>query len=147
MQYPSKGTLLKKSISSTLTTIAQLLSVKSPKGKVNTTDGTTLDQPGVGTVKLPTGYSDGGTMSADIFFDPGLTVHKALYAEIAAPVTYASNLLVVPAYAILWSDAETSGGPTSWPFSGWPSLEVTAAAGDLLKATFEVELDGIVTYP
>jgi hypothetical protein len=146
MQYASKGTLLKKSISSTLTTVAQVFSVKAPKGKVNTFDGTTLDQSGVGTVKLPTGYSDGGTMTAELFFDPGLASHKALYAEIVAPITYVSSALAVPAYTIVWSDSQ-NGGPTSWPFSGWPSLEVTAALGDGLKATFEVELDGIVTYP
>lgn len=146
MEYPSKGTLLKQTISSTLTTVAQVFSVKSPKGKPDTFDATTLDQSGVGKVKLPTGYVDGGTLTAELFFDPGLAGHKALYAAIVGPLTYLSNVLQVPAYSIVWSDSQNSG-PTSWPFSGWPSLEVSAALGDGLKATFEVELDGIVAYP
>ena len=132
----TKGDKLQLSIASVYTDIPQVKSLRGPAPKVQIFDGTALDS-GVGMEHKVTGYTDGGTVSFTVFFDPANSVHKALLA-----------IATTPAIS-LWKRIFSDSGATTWPFSGCvtsppnPSADVNGA----LMADCEITLDGIPTYP
>ena len=131
----SKGTALQLSISAVFTTVAQVTSIDGPDSEVETFDSTSLDS-GVGKETDVTGFVVGGTVSGELFFDPVAATHQALTDVITAPA--------VSSWKIIWSDAAS----TEWPFSGvLKKLTPKAALAEGLTASFEIELDGMVTYP
>lgn len=132
----SKGTLLKAEIASVFTTIAQVIDLNGPDAEVQTFPSNTLDQAGAGIGKEPTGFTDGGTISGNLFFDPTAATHQILTDDLTTPAK--RNFKVV------WSD----GSSTEWPFSGITKrFTPSASLTDGLKAAFSVEVNGIVTYP
>jgi len=131
----SKGTALQLSISAVFTTVVQITNIDGPDSEVQSFDSTSLDS-GVGMEKDVTGFVDGGNVSGECFFDPVAVTHQALTDVITAPA--------VSSWKIVWSDAAS----TEWPFSGiLKKFTPTAALAEGLKAAFEIELDGMVTYP
>ncbi len=84
-----------------------------------------------------TGYTDGGTVSVSMFFDPANTVHKFCLTSATTPAI------------TLWKRIFSDGATTTWPFSAIitspPSPSASVNAG--LMADMELTLDGIVTYP
>lgn len=129
-----KGTNLQHEIASTLTTIAQVLSIDGPDPEVETFEADTLDNSGAGIPMKPTGRVSGGTVSFELFFDPALAGHQDLTDQITTPAS--TN------WAIVFSDA------TSWEFAGvFKGLSPAVDLADGLKASGEIELDGIVSYP
>lgn len=128
-----KGTILKQTIATVLTAVAQIISIEIPEAESETTPTRTLDG-GVGVPHDPTGYSEGGSLSFEYFLDPALAGHKALLALITTPAKCVWNLV--------FSDA------TIWPFtSAGIKVGGTVDAGDCLKGKAELKLDGLVTYP
>lgn len=81
-----KGTVLQQTISTVLTDIAQLIDIDLSGEKSEDFDSSTLDGVVFKTKDL-TGYSDGGTVKATMFFDPALAGHQALVALISTPTT------------------------------------------------------------
>jgi hypothetical protein len=132
----TKNTRLQKSIAAVYTTIAQVKSLKGPNPKVQTYDATALDS-GVGMENKVTGYTQGGTVSGTLFFDPAATTHKSMLSTATTPAS--------DSWKIIFADS----GLTEWPFTGIvtdpPSPTVDVNAG--LMADFSIMLDGIVTYP
>lgn len=132
----TKGDKIQLSIASVYTDIPGMKSIRGPSPRVQSFDGTALDS-GVGMEHKVTGYTDGGTVSCTLFFDPANSVHKALLAIATTPA--------ISAWKRIFSDS----GTTTWPFNGIctsppaPSADVNGA----LMADFEITLDGIVTYP
>lgn len=129
-----KGTALQHSIASTLTDIAQIVSFDGPDAEVETVESDTLDNTAVGIPMSVTGRVTGGTVSGELFFDPSLAGHQDLTDQLLTPA--------VTNWNITWTD------DTDWPFAGiLKSCTPTVDLADLLKASFEIELSGIVTYP
>lgn len=132
----SKGTLLKKSISASYTTIAAIRRLTAPDAEVEVYDATALDSS-TGREKKITGFVDGGKCSGELFFDPVATTHQELTDQINTP---ADGQL----YKIFWSDAAV----TEWPWTGClTKFTPRAAVGEGLMADFEITVDGKVTYP
>lgn len=127
----SKGTLLKQDLASTLTTVAQVTSLSVDGSESETFDSTTLDQTSAFKTYKPTGYTEPGTVSGELFYDPALAGHKALLALLAAPAD--------ESWSITWSDT----GATAQAFTGAGfSFGAAAAMGDGLKGTFSIKIDG-----
>lgn len=128
-----KGTILKQTIATVLTAVAQIFSIDLPEAESETTATRTLDG-GVGIPHDPTGYSEGGSLKFEYFLDPALAGHKAIITLITAPVKCVWNLI--------FADA------TVWPFtSAGCKVGGTVDAADCLKGSCELKLDGLVTYP
>jgi hypothetical protein len=79
---PGLGTLLKATITSVLTTVAQRVSIDGPEMSVGTAETTNLDS----TWKTfrPT-LPDGGTLSGTLQYDPKDASHAFLFTLISSP--------------------------------------------------------------
>ena len=132
--YAAKGTLFKQNISSTQTTIGLLTSIKGPGMKPQVVDAKTLNQSGAGIPMVPTGYTDGGKVTASGFFDPAATGTTALTARCTTPAS--------DTWSIVWSDA----APTTWTIPGTlTNFEPSSEAGGLMKYDIEVTVNGLAT--
>jgi hypothetical protein len=87
-----KGTKIQHTVSASLVDIAQVLSIEHSGSGSETFESTTLDG-GVFKTFAPTGYSNPGTVSAEIFYDPALVGHQAITDLIATPATNAMKLI------------------------------------------------------
>lgn len=128
-----KGTILKQTIASVLTAVAQIIGIDLPEGESETVETRTLDG-GVGIPHDLTGYSEGGSLKFEYFLDPALAGHKAIIALITTPAKCVWN--------VVFADN------TTWPFtSSGVKVGGTVDSGDCLKGSAELKLDGLVTYP
>ncbi len=96
------GTLLKVTISSVLTTVAQRVSIGGPDQSVGVKDVTTLDDTHV--QKLPT-ISDSGQMNLTIFYDPTDSVHTFLFGLAQSPAS------------VVWALVVPTGTPATFTFT------------------------------
>lgn len=141
-KIPGKGAALKVDIATVFTTIAQVISLNGPDAEVQTFNGTTLDGS-VGMVKIPTGYVDGGTVSGELFFDPVAATHQQLTDDITSPIR-SSGTEFDRDFKIVWPNSAA----TEWPFAGIVKrFGPSATLQDGLKASFAIEVNGIVSYP
>lgn len=132
----SKGTILKQDLASTLTTVAQVTSLSIDGTETETFDATTLDQVSPFKVYKATGYTEPGSVSGELFWDPALSGHEALLALLAAPAD--------ETWQITWSDT----GTTTQGFTGAGfSFGASAAMADGLKGTFSIKLTGNPGWP
>ncbi len=129
----SKGTAIQQTISAAFVTIAQVISTDGPGLESETFECDTLDNTDAGIPYAPTGRSEGGSFSGEMFFDPALTGHQNLTELIRLPQAEAWNLK--------FSD------DSDWAFAGAGfSLSPTTALNDGLKASFGIKLSGIPTF-
>ena len=129
-----KGTALQHEIASTLTSIAQVLSLDGPDGEVESFEADDLGNALAGIPMKPTGRATGGSVSFDLFFDPTLAGHMDFTDQLVTPAS--------TSWAIVFSDT------TVWPFDGiLKSVSPTVDLADGLKASGSIELDGQVDYP
>lgn len=132
--YAAKGTLLKQNISSTQTSIGLLTTIKGPGMKPQVTQAHTLDQVSAGIPMIPTGFTDGGKVTASGFFDPAATGITHLTARCTTPAS--------DTWSIQWSDA----APTTWTIPGvLTNFEPNADNGGLLKYDLEITVNGLAT--
>ena len=94
-----KGCTLQQTISSTLTDVAQVISL-SVSGEASDTFETTTLGGVVYKTFSQTGYSSPGTVDAELFFDPALAGHVTIVALISTPADcvwprYVSTIFVV----------------------------------------------------
>lgn len=80
-----KGTVLQQTISAVLTAVAQLTSIEQTGAESETFDCTTLDTSGAGKEYSQTGYSEGGSVNFEGFYDPALAGHQAMTDLITTP--------------------------------------------------------------
>ncbi len=129
-----KGTVLEQTVASVLTPVAQIISMDGPDMEAETFEADTLDNPLAGIPYLPTGRTEGGSLSGEMFFDPALGGHANLDFLLSDPE--------LEAWSLNFSD------DTEWPFSGAGfSLSPTVALADGLKASFGIKLNGLPTFP
>jgi|14BtaG_2_1085337.scaffolds.fasta_scaffold23579_3 hypothetical protein len=127
-----KGTILKSTISATLTAVAQITSISTSGFKSETYESTCLDT-GVGKTKGLTGYAEGGTCDVEIFYDPGLAGHQFYQDSITTPVEIV--------HTITYTDASV----TTFTSSGI-DMGVTVAMDDGLKSSLSFEITGIPSF-
>jgi len=132
----SKGTTLKQEIASTLTTVAQVISITLPECESETYEADTLDSSDAEISHEPTGRSEGGSASAELFYDPALSGHQSLLSLITTPE--------ITGWSITFADTAAS----VWTFDGAGlSFGGTAAMNDGLKGNVSIKLDGLPTFP
>ncbi len=135
-----KGTILNSDISGAAVAVAQIISLNIPDMESETYESDTLDNPDAGIPYDVTGRTEGGSMSAEMFFDPGLAGHQALLQVLSAPVDYADT-----AWNLIFASASPS---VTWPFVGAGlGIGGPIVLNDGIKATMTVKLDKIPTFP
>ena len=112
-QSKCKGTLIKTTISSVLTTVAQLIALTPPGWASKGYDSMTLDQAGVGEGRELTGYVGSQDWDAEFFWDPGLANHGALLAQATTPAKAVMEIVFVNTDASLidWTNADLEFQP------------------------------------
>ena len=130
-----KGTKLQHTVSASLVDIAQILSIEHSGSGSETFDSTTLDG-GVYKTFAPTGYSNPGQVSAEIFYDPALAGHQAVTDLIATPATNAMKIIYADTAAT--NQAFTSAGV---------EFGATVAMDDGLKASITYTVTGDPGWP
>jgi hypothetical protein len=134
-KHQCKGTILDQDVASVYVVISQIISIDLPDMESETYDADTLDNTNAGIPYEPTGRTEGGSMSGELFYDPGLTDHQELTALLTTP---AKNN---------WRIRFTNTGTSIWTFSGAGiGIGGTVALNDGLKANFSVKLNGIPTF-
>jgi hypothetical protein len=130
-----KGTKLQHTVSASLVDIAQILSIEHSGSGSETFESTTLDG-GVYKTFAPTGYSNPGQVSAEIFYDPALVGHQAITDLIAAPATNAMKLIY----------ADTAATNQSFTSAG-VEFGATVAMDDGLKGSITYTVSGDPGWP
>jgi len=134
----SKGTLLKMSIASAMTTVSQMMSLDLPESENETFEADYLDNTAAGIPYKSTGRSEGGELGFEGFFDPALAAHQAITDLIVTPPVGGTQCSVV--------FADT--GATAWSFTAaGASLGVGVQLKEGLKMKGKFKVDGLVTYP
>jgi hypothetical protein len=131
-----KGTKLQQELATILTDVAQVISLEHSGAESETYDSTTLDTVGAFKEYDPTGYSEGGSVDGELFYDPALAGHMSL-----------TDLLTTPAaqnWAVVFADALA----TDMPFAGAGfSFGYAVDMGDGLKGSFSIKVDGDPGFP
>lgn len=130
-----KGTVIKQTISASLTAVAQITEFSHDGAESETYDATTLDTSGAGKEYSQTGYSEGGNFAFGIFYDPALAGHQAI-----------TDLVTTPASCV-WDITTTDAGPATMAFtSAGVGFGFTGAMNDGLKADVSLKLTGLMSY-
>jgi len=131
-----KGTVLQQELSMGFTAVAQVVSLEQSGAESETTDVTTLDTSGAGKEYMPTGYSEGGSVSGELFYDPALAGHQAI-----------TDLITTPSeqnWKIIFADT----GTTEMAFTGaGVGFDISVQQNDGLRASFSIKNDQIPTFP
>lgn len=131
-----KGTALAQKIASAYVAVSQVISLELPEAESETFEADTLDNTGAGIPYKPTGRSEGGSCSGELFYDPALDSHMDLLELIREPQSED------------WQVTFADTGASTWTFAGAGlSFGGTVALNDGLKGNFSIKLDGIPTYP
>ena len=142
-KHRCKGTVVSQDLVSTYVTVASVISIDLPDMETETYEADTLDNTGAGILYQPTGRTEGGSMSGEIFYDPADGSHGELTAILTDPensVTSGDNLHH-------WRIVFTNTGASQWTFDGAGfGMGGTVALNDGLKASFSVKLSGIPTF-
>lgn len=126
----NKGARLQHTVSAALADIAQLTGFEISGSKSNTFDSTILEG-GVYKTKAQTGYSDPGTVTAELFYDPALAGHQAITDLIATPADNAMKIIY----------ADTGASEQSFTSAG-TEFGATIAMDNGLKGNVTYEIDG-----
>lgn len=133
----SKGSKIQITIATTLTDIADVTQFSFSGSEVGTFETSTLNQTGAGRTYGVNGFSEGGSISGTVFFDPAAATHQALTDLITAPADDT-------AFNAIW----TTTGSNDWSFVGIvTNFDPAANLNDPLTADFGIKLDGLPSYP
>lgn len=131
-----KGTKIQQTIASVLTDVAQVISMEQTGSQSETYDATTLDTSGAGKEYSQTGYSEGGTVNFELFYDPALAGHQAI-----------TDLITTPA-ACAWKIKFADTAVTEQAFSGaGVGFDQKVDMNDGLKGSVSIKVTGIPTFP
>lgn len=133
----SKGTLLKLTISATLTTVAQLIELDVGAQDPETFEIRTLDG-GVPVGQQATGYTSQADISGSIFYDPAQATHQFIAANSQSPGTEVAGTITL-----------TDGSSTTLSFTAAAiGMGQTAfRMNDGVKTSIAIKTAGLVTYP
>lgn len=130
-----KGTVIKQTIASSLTAVAQITEFSHDGAESETYDATTLDTSGAGKEYGQTGYSEGGNFNFGIFYDDKLAGHQAI-----------TDLVTTPAPCV-WDITTTATSAAAMAFtSAGVGFGFTGAMNDGLKADVSLKITGLMAY-
>lgn len=132
-KYACKGTTHEIEIASVMTPIAQVISIDFQGNEVETFKATALDS-GVGHEYQQTGYTEGGTVQEELFYDSALAPHQAITDVLATPADTDHQVTF------------TNSGVATFTAAG-VTWGVKVAMNDGLKATASWKVDGLVGWP
>lgn len=131
----TKGTIIRQTISASLTAVAQITEFSHDGAESETYDATTLDTSGAGKEYSQTGYSEGGNFSFTIFYDDMLAGHQAI-----------TDLVTTPASCV-WNVQTTAVSSAAMAFTGaGVGFGFTGAMNDGLKADVNIKITGLLAY-
>lgn len=131
-----KGTVIKQTISMSLTAVAQVISIEHSGAEAETFDNTTLDTTGSGKEHLATGYTEGGSINLELFWDPALAGHQSITDELTTPSE------------VDWEMTFADSGVTTMAFTvAGTGFDWSVDMADGLKASISLKLDQLPTYP
>lgn len=130
----SKGTVIKQTISMSLTAVAQVISLSHSGAEVETYDATTLDTSGSGKEYSNTGYVEGGSVDLELFYDPALSGHQAITDDVTTPAERA--------WEITFSDTTAAAFTVAGVGFGF-DIDMS----DATKGSVSLKLDQLMTYP
>lgn len=132
----NKGTVIKQTISMSLTAVAQVISISHDGAETEVADVTTLDTSGAGKEYLATGYAEGGSVDLELFYDPALAGHQAITDEVTTPTE------------TVWQVTFADTGTTTANFTvAGVGFGFTVDMAEGLKASISLKLDQLMTYP
>lgn len=134
----TKGTLLQVTISSTLTTIGQIISFNKAEDKGESFESDYLEKTGPGIPMTATGRVTVGEISGELFLDPADASHEFIMSQLETPPTTAV------ASKIVLADGATEEITFDVVAFG---LGAAVALGDGLKAPFSLTLEDLPEYP
>lgn len=129
-----KGTIIKMTQSASLTPIAQVISTGHDGAESETFDSTSLDTTGAGKEYKATGYSEGGSVDLELFWDPNLSGQQEITDVITTPAEVD--------WEMTFSDSTTAAFTVAGVGFGY-----TVDMNDGLKASITLKLDQLMTYP
>lgn len=130
-----KGTNLQLTISSTLTTVAQVIDFTVGAQDPEVFETRTLDG-GVAVGKQATGYTAQGDITGNLFLDTSNATHQFIASNSQTPgTTVAGKVILSDSAELTFTAAAIGMGDT------------TVSMSDGLKAGFTVKTEGLVTYP
>jgi hypothetical protein len=130
-----KGTIIRQTISASLTAVAQITDFNHDGAESETFDATTLDTSGAGKEYSQTGYSEGGNFGFTIFYDDMLAGHQAI-----------TDLVTTPASCV-WNIQTTAASSAAMAFtSAGVGFGFTGAMNDGLKADVSLKITGLLAY-
>jgi hypothetical protein len=132
-RVPGKGTLFRLTISSTLTTIGQVIELDSANDETETFDGDYLDNTDEEIPVQHTGRVSRGDISGTMFYDPDLATHQFITDILEDPGT-----LLPLAGSIVLADAT----PASVTFNlKGISMGLSVRMNDGVKAPFSCKVN------
>lgn len=135
-----KGSVFQIEVASTLTAIAQLISIDLPEHEAETFEADTLDNSSVGIPYKATGRVEGGSVGIEGFLDPVLASFQIITDLLNDPTLATTG----DGAKIIFADAAT----TEWAFTiAGVSISGTVALNDGVKFTSTIKLDGAITFP
>src|SRR5687768_14765302 len=134
-----KGTALKVEVASTLTAVANLISLDLPEHSAETFEADTLDNASVGIPHKATGRVEGGSVGFEGFLDPVLASFQML-----------TDLLLDPTFATTGDGAsitfaDAAGSVWAFTMAGL-TLGGSVVLNDGVKFSGSIKLDGTVTW-
>jgi hypothetical protein len=130
-----KGTVIRQTISASLTAVAQIVEFNHSGAESETYDATTIDTSGAGKEYSQTGYSEGGSFDFTIFYDDMLAGHQAI-----------TDLVTTPADCV-WNIQTTAVSSAAMAFtSAGVGFGFSGAMNDGLKADVSLKITGLMAY-
>ncbi len=132
----TKGTVIQMTISSVLTSIAQVISITKAEDKNEIHDADHLGNASAGILQAGTGRTAIGGISGELFYDPANATHLAFSALLASPANNAGKIIL----------AASATAEITYTSCG-VGLGVGVALGDGLKAPFSMDLADLPVWP
>jgi hypothetical protein len=138
-----KGTVIEQGSGTTYTAVAQVTGFSISGIETETYDSRTLDGT-VGVEYDPTGFTEGGSVTFDLLYDPALAGHQAI-TDLAVAGHLTTNGLPND---VNWKVkfANTSSTELTFVSSGI-GVDITGDATDGLRASITLKCDGCPVLP
>lgn len=139
-KYASRGTLLKLTISASLTTIAQVRSIRIGDTTTDVLQVDALDDSGISHDFINAGTATQDDITAELFYDPDNSTHTAVTGFIASNTALAAGI----AGSVVFPDGTPDSGTFTAIGLGFGS---TVTQGEALVGNLTIKLDGVFIWP
>lgn len=135
-----KGSVLSMDVATVLTAVAEVETIDHSGAESETFKYSNLSTTGAGHEYLATGFSEGGSVEAGLFFLPANAGHQAITDEITTPTTVVANQLDGQ---VTFADSAS----TTMPFKiAGVGIGVSITGDGGTKANVSFKCNGLPTY-